>query len=196
MPPSCLSRPFGLSYLPVCFILSRLPLFIGQHKNRGKSAVEEALRLRKSRDAALDYVKDLRKRIMDTSSAPWETATAELELETALQVLRKAEGKVKRKEDSLGVTAKQQLRHLMKSPFLTKKMNARALKTRIRERLRSRKFELDRLERSYRKQRSGKTVETRMLCQCSLVYRAAHQRTHPRLGKTTGSWYRRAYAEV
>ncbi|KAE9385763.1 hypothetical protein BT96DRAFT_1006754 [Gymnopus androsaceus JB14] len=76
----------------------------------------------------LDYVKDLRKRIMDTSSAPWETATAELELETALQVLRKAEGKVKRKEDSLG------------------KMNARALKTRIRERLRSCKFELDRLE--------------------------------------------------
>ncbi|KAE9391440.1 hypothetical protein BT96DRAFT_832067, partial [Gymnopus androsaceus JB14] len=129
-----------------------------QHKNRGKSAVEEALRLRKSRDAALDYVKDLRKRIMDTSSAPWETATAELELETALQVLRKAEGKVKRKEDSLGVTAKQQLRHLIKSPFLTKKMNARALKTRIRERLRSRKFELDRLERSYRKQRSEQRI--------------------------------------
>ncbi|KAE9386590.1 hypothetical protein BT96DRAFT_960553 [Gymnopus androsaceus JB14] len=87
---------------------------------------------------------------MDTSSAPWETATAELELEMALQVLRKAEGKVKRKEDSLGVTAKQQLRHLIKSPFLMKKMNA--------QRLRSRKFELDRLERSYWKQRSEKRI--------------------------------------
>ncbi|KAJ3990653.1 hypothetical protein F5050DRAFT_1813708 [Lentinula boryana] len=37
-------------------------------------------------------------------------------------------------------------------------MNARALLTRIRERLRSRKFELDRLERSYRKQRSEQRV--------------------------------------
>ncbi|KAE9386067.1 hypothetical protein BT96DRAFT_960651 [Gymnopus androsaceus JB14] len=73
-----------------------------QHKNCGKSAVEEALQLRKSCDAALDYVKDLCKHIMDTSSVPWETATAELELETALQVLRKVEGKVKWKEDSLG----------------------------------------------------------------------------------------------
>lgn len=128
---------------------------LGQHKNHGKSAVEEALRLRKSRDVAQDQVTDIRKRIMDTSSAPWETATAELELETALQVLRKAEAKVKRKEEGLGVTAMQKLHHLIKSPFLAKKMNARALKIRIRERLRSRKFELDRLERSYRKQRSG-----------------------------------------
>ncbi|KAE9384417.1 hypothetical protein BT96DRAFT_960902 [Gymnopus androsaceus JB14] len=94
-----------------------------QIKAQTKPLPQEALRLRKSRDAALDY-----------------------------------EGKVKRKEDSLGVTAKQQLRHLIKSPFLTKKMNARALKTRIRERLRSRKFELDRLERSYRKQRSEQRI--------------------------------------
>ncbi|KAE9391464.1 hypothetical protein BT96DRAFT_959544 [Gymnopus androsaceus JB14] len=125
-----------------------------QHKNRGKSAVEEALCLRKSRDVAADYVKDLRHRIIDRSSVPWETATAELELETAVQTLRKAEIRLKKKEEALGVTARQQLQHLIKSPFLTKKMNARALKTRIRERLRSRKFELDRLERSFRKQRS------------------------------------------
>lgn len=111
--------------------------------------------MRKSRDVAQDYVMDLRKRIMDTASAPWETATAELELETALQTLRKAEAKVKHKEEGLGVVAKQQLKHLVKSPFLMKRLNARALKTRIRERLRFRKFELDRLERSYRKQRSG-----------------------------------------
>ena len=84
-------------------------------------------------------------------------ATVELELETALKSLRKAHLKVTKKEDALGVDAKNQLRHLINSPFLTKKMNARALKTRIRERLRSRKFELDRLERSYRKQRSGRS---------------------------------------
>lgn len=92
---------------------------------------------------------------MDTSSEPWETASAELELQTAIQALRKAQGRVTTKESALGVEAKNQLRHLIRSVFLTKRMNARALKTRIRERLRSRKFELDRLERSYRKQRSG-----------------------------------------
>ncbi|KAE9383043.1 hypothetical protein BT96DRAFT_770065, partial [Gymnopus androsaceus JB14] len=83
---------------------------------------------------------------------------AELELETAVQTLRKAEIRLKKKEEALGVTARQQLQHLIKSPFLTKKMNARALKTRIRERLRSRKFELDRLERSFRKQRSEQRI--------------------------------------
>lgn len=121
---------------------------LGQHKNRGRSSVEDALRLRKSRDAAQALVDDLRKRIINTSSEPWEIATAELELESAIQALRKAQGKVTKTEDALGVDAKHQLRTLMKSPFLAKKMNARALKIRIRERLRSRKFELDRLERS------------------------------------------------
>lgn len=92
---------------------------------------------------------------MDPSTESWEMAVAELELQTALQALRKAQGRVTTKESALGVEAKNQLRHLVNSAFLTKRMNARALKTRIRERLRSRKFELDRLERSYRKQRSG-----------------------------------------
>ena len=85
-------------------------------------------------------------------------ATVELELETALKSLCKSHLKVTKKEDALGVDAKNQLQHLINSPFLTKKMNARALKTRIRERLQSRKFELDCLERSYRKQRSGKSL--------------------------------------
>ncbi|KAJ3743316.1 hypothetical protein EV360DRAFT_90237 [Lentinula raphanica] len=118
-----------------------------QQSNRGKSAVEEALRLRKSRDAAQDRVDDLRKRIIDMSSEAWDMATAELELDSALQDLRKAQNRVSKKENALGVDEKHQLRSLIKSPFLTKKMNARALK-----------FELDRLERSYRKQRSEQRI--------------------------------------
>lgn len=141
----------GCLYVAIAYVDS------GQHKNRGRSAIEDALRLRKSRDMAQAHVDDLRKRIIDTSSEPWEIATAELELESAIQALRKAQGRVTKKEDALGVDAKHQLRTLIKSPFLAKKMNAHALKIRIQEWLRSRKFELDRLERSYRKQRSGKS---------------------------------------
>ncbi|KAJ3792094.1 hypothetical protein GGU11DRAFT_865191 [Lentinula aff. detonsa] len=129
-----------------------------QHKNRGKSVIEDALRLRKSRDAAQAHVDDLQKRVIDVSNDSWDAATAELELEMAIQVLRKAQGRVTKKESALGVDAKHQLRALVKSPFLSKKMNARALKVRIRERLRSRKFELDCLERSYRKQRSEQCI--------------------------------------
>ncbi|KAF9070217.1 hypothetical protein BDP27DRAFT_1382877 [Rhodocollybia butyracea] len=129
-----------------------------QTKNQGKSAVEEAIQLRKSWDTAQAHVDELRRRIIDVSSEHWESATAELELDTALTALTKARAKVTKKESAMGVTARQQLHHLLKSPFLGKKMNAGALKTCIQERLRGRKFELDCLERSYQKQRSEQRI--------------------------------------
>ncbi|KAJ3817231.1 hypothetical protein F5880DRAFT_1631011 [Lentinula raphanica] len=46
-----------------------------QHRNLGRTAVEEALRLRKSRDAAQDHVDDLRKRIINSSNEAWDVAT-------------------------------------------------------------------------------------------------------------------------
>lgn len=97
----------------------------------------------------------MRQRLADSTSEPWELATFELDLETTLQKLRTAQHKVTKAESALDLGARKEICHLLNSPFLTKKMNARALKIRIRERLRSLIFELDRLERSYRKQRSG-----------------------------------------
>lgn len=97
----------------------------------------------------------------------------ELQLETAKMSLRKVESNLTKKEQALGVKQRQEFRHLLNSPFLNKKMNARALKMRIRERLRSRKFELDRLERSYRKQRSGECL----LFSLSLFADDIHTRT-------------------
>lgn len=111
--------------------------------------------MRKNRDAVQAHVDDLRKRLADSTSESWEIVTLELELDMVLKSLRSAQSKVTKMDASLGVDERNALRHLVNSPFLTKRLNARALKTRIRERLRSRKFELDRLERSYRKQRSG-----------------------------------------
>lgn len=54
------------------------------------------------------------------------------------------------KRAALGVDEQAQLSHLHKSKYLQLRMNARAIKQRIRDRLRQRKFELERLERSYR----------------------------------------------
>jgi hypothetical protein len=42
------------------------------------------------------------------------------------------------------------LEKMKKDIYLTVRLNALAIKTRIRDRLRQRKFELERLERSYR----------------------------------------------
>ena len=43
----------------------------------------------------------------------------------------------------------------MNDPYVTKRLNALAVKMRLRQKLEARKFALSRLERSFRKQRSG-----------------------------------------
>ena len=62
---------------------------------------------------------------------------------------------IQRKRSALGVNERARLSQLSRSKFLQLRMNARALKQRLRDRLRQRKFELDRLERSYRQTASS-----------------------------------------
>jgi hypothetical protein len=54
------------------------------------------------------------------------------------------------KRAALGVDERAHLASLRRSAFLRIRMNARSLKHRIRDRLRQRKFELEKLERAYR----------------------------------------------
>lgn len=63
---------------------------------------------------------------------------------------------LKRKRSALTVDGRVRLESLIGNQYLKLRLNARALKTRIRDRLRRRKFELERLERAYRKTTSGK----------------------------------------
>jgi vacuolar-type H+-ATPase subunit E/Vma4 len=71
---------------------------------------------------------------------------------------------LQRKQEALGVDAQLDLQQLTNNAFLRLRMNARALKQRIRDRLRQRKFELERLERAYRVSTNGKYM----------VYRVQH----------------------
>lgn len=75
------------------------------------------------------------------------------ELRDLLPKLRET---IRRKKATLGVTEQARLTSLIGNQFLRLRMNARALKSRIRDRLRQRKFELERLERAYRKTSNGK----------------------------------------
>lgn len=56
----------------------------------------------------------------------------------------------------LGAADLKELKALSNNTFLRLQLNARSVKTRIRQRLRERKFELERLERCYRNALNGK----------------------------------------
>lgn len=60
-----------------------------------------------------------------------------------------------RKFTSLGVADTVELQHMKQSKYLLARMNALTLKQRLRDRLRQRKFEMERLERSYRSTING-----------------------------------------
>ncbi|THU97086.1 hypothetical protein K435DRAFT_857890 [Dendrothele bispora CBS 962.96] len=125
-----------------------------QSKNKGKQAVQECMRLRKSKKTLEKRLKYLQDIISDPDTANYDVATAEIELPDILDRLEKTALNVKKKERALGANERTQLHHWVKSQYINKCMNARAILTRLRERLRSRKFELDRVERSCRKQRN------------------------------------------
>ncbi|RDB25584.1 hypothetical protein Hypma_006945 [Hypsizygus marmoreus] len=118
----------------------------------GKMAVEEVIRLRKGRDVMTDRVRELEAILIDPYAAPDLFADAEMELDRARETLEDRNHRIRAKEIALGVEDRVELRRLVTNPFIATRMNARALKQRLRDRLRFRKFELDRLERSFRKQ--------------------------------------------
>lgn len=70
------------------------------------------------------------------------------------------------KQAALGVDAQIELQQLTNNAFLRLRMNARALKQRIRDRLRQRKFELERLERAYRVTTNGTYIFYRVRHRC------------------------------
>lgn len=79
---------------------------------------------------------------------------------------------IRAKRSKLGVSQRVALQKLKDDAFLQLRMNARAVKTRLRDRLRQRKFELDGFERSYRHSMNGTA------CQC--VCPCAHIQVRPK----------------
>ncbi|KAF7341286.1 hypothetical protein MVEN_01864700 [Mycena venus] len=73
------------------------------------------------------------------------------EWEAAEKALEKAESTLRRKEEELGVGENNELERLSQSEYTRDVMNARALKLRLRERLRARKFEFNPVEHTCRR---------------------------------------------
>ncbi|KAJ3831549.1 hypothetical protein F5878DRAFT_654815 [Lentinula raphanica] len=121
-----------------------------QSKTAGKTAIEEAMRLRKARDTLRDRISALEDVVSDVDSEVYEIAEAEEKLPELRTKLASVQSRLSRQEQTLGVAGRAQYQHLANSPFIGLRMNAHALKIRLRKRLTSRKFERDRIERSFR----------------------------------------------
>jgi hypothetical protein len=124
-------------------------------KNAGKLAIEEVLRLRKVLGVLKERVASLQDIVMDETSDAVDVQIAIQDLDTARAKAGKLEGSIRLKEVALGVDDRQTLKHLVKSAYIQARMNARALKYRLRHKLRARKFELDRVERTYHRKKTG-----------------------------------------
>jgi len=135
-------------------------LSLGRSKNLGKKAVEEVMRLQKSQCMLASHVDNLLAIISDPTSPDYIALDAENKYTSTLAASKRISALLRQKECALGPIERQQLRKLVNSPYLRDRMNALALKIRLRDKLRSRKFELERLERTFRKQVNGMVVST------------------------------------
>jgi hypothetical protein len=115
----------------------------------GHRAVQQILELQLEYSSLSSKIDGLERLLQSghTDQADW----TELRLELVDQRLRseRIHESIRRKRSILGVNERADLAKLQGSKYLQHRVNALALKTRIRDRLRQRKFELERLERAY-----------------------------------------------
>ncbi|KAG6914013.1 hypothetical protein DXG01_002922 [Tephrocybe rancida] len=124
-----------------------------------KDAVKELIQLHEMRDGLKKRQCEYDALIEDENTPVDEYTDAKNKLGSVRSRLQELTTKIWGKQSALGVTDHAQLEKLLNNPFLTARMNALALKQHLRDRLRTRKFELDRLERSFRKQVNDQKVD-------------------------------------
>ncbi|KAJ7327954.1 hypothetical protein DFH08DRAFT_710067 [Mycena albidolilacea] len=121
-------------------------------KTRGEKAVNSIVLLRAAVKMRRAQTVMLMKKFVEAAEEDHpNTALYQAEWETAEKALKKAEDTLLRKETELGVDESDELERLSKSEYARDVMNAHALKLRLRERLRARKFEFDPVERTCRR---------------------------------------------
>ncbi|KAJ7615780.1 hypothetical protein DFH06DRAFT_1013158 [Mycena polygramma] len=123
-------------------------------KNMAKKAIEVVMALRDAAGIKREQLQACQKAVLAAIEVGDSDRIQEskADLRTAKQELGKAEKRLENKERALGVAERAQLADLKTTKYLELRMRGRALKHRLRDRLRARKFELDRVERSARRQ--------------------------------------------
>jgi hypothetical protein len=132
-------------------------LFLGQSRNQASHAIDSILALEKSLASLNENIRSLELQLMGNAIAD---STDFSDVLQELEGSRTQHGQIVqslyRKRVALGVDERAHLTLLCQNDFLRIRMNAQSLKQRIRDRLRQRKFELEKLERAYRHTINGK----------------------------------------
>ncbi|PPQ96562.1 hypothetical protein CVT26_006290 [Gymnopilus dilepis] len=132
-----------------------------QGKNLGDKEIQAILVLRDQLD---ELAKELANYQDMIRSGNYESEMTVLEVQEQLRDLQKKQKSVadtiRQKRSKLSIEDQQNLEDLLGNKFLQVRMNALAVKQRIRERLRHRKYELESLQQSYRKTMDRLKLET------------------------------------
>ncbi|KAG6805080.1 hypothetical protein H0H92_000781, partial [Tricholoma furcatifolium] len=124
-----------------------------QSRQAGRNAVTELLRLRETREELKAQIHELTVTLAaELDMLLHDHAEMMTDLRELKNRLKELQATIRRKENVLGVDDHAKLQTLVNSPYIATMVNALAVKQRLRDKLRSRKFELDRVERSFRKQ--------------------------------------------
>lgn len=128
---------------------------IERSKKDSEKAIQEIMALKQLVEAYRSEEVHLQAEllVMDGTTSVIETQE---KLTAAHKIRVETEARVKLLRDRLGVDGRLNLTRLINDKYLQRRMNARTLKMRILQRLRERKFELERLQHSYRNVLNGK----------------------------------------
>ncbi|KDR70808.1 hypothetical protein GALMADRAFT_75558 [Galerina marginata CBS 339.88] len=122
-----------------------------QSKNLANKEIEEILALTKNVENNKEDLNSLEKMLVDGEYKDGLDPTSVTESIEELNIkVKKIQSAIAYKRGKLSVDGRLSLKNLMGNEFLKIRMNALALKQRIRDRLRQRKFEIESLERAYR----------------------------------------------
>ncbi|KII84699.1 hypothetical protein PLICRDRAFT_117578 [Plicaturopsis crispa FD-325 SS-3] len=126
-------------------------------KNKGKIAVEKILALQKSESELKETATALEAQLLGEYDEDVDDGDIAVELSAIRGRIAVLSSNIHSRIRALGANERSNLKRLASNEYVRVRMNARALKKRIRDRLRQRKFELERLERAYRHTVNGKT---------------------------------------
>ncbi|KII82805.1 hypothetical protein PLICRDRAFT_120248, partial [Plicaturopsis crispa FD-325 SS-3] len=129
-------------------------------KNKGKIAVEQILALQKSESELKEAEAALEAQLLGEYDIDVDSGDVAVELSLIRKKIQAVSTRIQVKMRALGATERSNLQRLATSDYARLRMNAQALKKRIRDRLRQRKFELERLERAYRHTVNEKNLRT------------------------------------
>ena len=129
----------------------------GQSRTAGKDAVHTIMALRASITEYEEEIQRLEGKLSSfTNDLTLEAlSSTTTRLETCRERSRKMTTSMNAKAAALGIEGRKDLRRLAGSKYLQLRANAWAAKRSLRDKLRARKYEKERLERSYRNVLNG-----------------------------------------